>query len=79
MHWKVRDQQKRLTQMLNGFYQYFALPHCGNKLAWIQSEVQRQWRRTLRRRSQRSKTHWSYLLRQPWFELPAARSLHPNV
>lgn len=79
MHWKVRDQQKRLTQMLSGFYQYFALPHCGNKLCAIHLAVARQWQRTLLRRSQRSKTHWSYLRKQSWFQLPTPVSLHPTV
>ena len=32
IHWKVRDQRKQLGAMLKGFYQYYALPHCGSKL-----------------------------------------------
>jgi len=79
MHWKVRYQQRKLSQMLNGFYQYFALPHCGPKLCGIHATVMRQWRTTLRRRSQRSKTHWSYLKQQPWFTLPTPVSLHSTV
>ena len=78
-HWKVRDQQQHLSAMLTGFYQYYALPHCGNKLYGIHGEVERQWRRTLQRRSQRSKTHWSYLIKRDWFKLPTPRSLHPTV
>jgi group II intron reverse transcriptase/maturase len=65
MHWKVRYQQRKLSQMLNGFYQYFALPHCGPKLCGIHATVMRQWRTTLRRPSQRSKTHWSHLKQPP--------------
>ena len=34
---------------------------------------------SLQRRSQRSKTHWSYLTKQDWFRLPTPRSLHPTV
>jgi group II intron reverse transcriptase/maturase len=79
MHWKVRDQRKRLSRMLAGFYQYFALPHCTSKLYWVQGEVLRQWHRVLRRRSQRSKTHWSYLRMKDWFTLPTPVSLHANV
>jgi hypothetical protein len=78
-HWKVRDQQRRLSQMLCGYYQYFALPHCGAKLFAIHSTVTRQWRRTLLRRSQRSKAHWSYLRTKSWFSLPTPVSLHPTV
>ena len=79
MHWKVRDQQRRLTQMLTGFYRYFALTHASPKLYGVHAEVLRQWRRTLQRRSQRSKTHWSYLAKQAWFTLPTPVSLHPTV
>jgi Reverse transcriptase (RNA-dependent DNA polymerase)/Group II intron, maturase-specific domain len=52
-HWKRRDQQKQLVMMLRGFYQYFGLHHCKPKLDGVRREVQRQWARTLRRRSQR--------------------------
>src|ERR1700720_985560 len=73
-HWKRRDQRKQLTLMLRGFYQYFGLHHCKPKLDAIRHEVERQWMRTLRRRSQRHRLHWSYLTNQSWFELPYAVS-----
>ena len=79
MHWKRRDQQHHLTLMLRGFYQYFALSHCLTKLYWILSEVRRQWRRSLRRRSQRHHMFWSYLESRTWFELPRPKLLHPTV
>jgi hypothetical protein len=41
MHWKRRDQQRHLSTMLRGFYQYFALYHCERKLLWVFREVQR--------------------------------------
>jgi group II intron reverse transcriptase/maturase len=78
-HWKVRDQRAQLTSMLTGFYRYYALPHCGPRLIWIHGQVLRLWRRTLYRRSQRSKTHWSYLTKQEWFRLPTPRSVHTTV
>ena len=37
-HWKRREQQHHLSVMLRGFYQYFALHHCGDKLSWIRRE-----------------------------------------
>jgi RNA-directed DNA polymerase len=80
MHWKRRDQQRQLISMLRGFYQYFGLHHCKAKLDHIRREVQRQWRHTLRRRSQRHRMYWSYLLSRSWFELPYAVSTrHPTV
>ena len=79
-HWKRQDQQKQLTMMLRGFYQYFGLHHCKPKLDGVHREVQRQWARTLRRRSQRHRLYWSYLHSQPWFELPyAVSALHATV
>jgi hypothetical protein len=79
-HWKRRDQQKQLTPMLRGFYQYFGLDHCKPKLDRTRREVQRQWVRTLRRRSQRHRLYWSYLQSQSWFELPyAVSTLHATV
>src|ERR1700730_4322650 len=81
MHWTRRDQQRHLREMLRGFYQYFRLHHCQEKLDWIRREVQRQWRRTLRQQSQRHRLHWSYLASCEWFKLPLPprHSLHPTV
>jgi len=79
-HWKRRDQQKQLVMMLRGFYQYFGLHHCKPKLDAVRREVQRQWARTLRRRSQRHRLYWFYLLSQSWFALPyAVSTLHATV
>jgi group II intron reverse transcriptase/maturase len=79
IHWRRRDQQRELASRLRGFYQYFALTHTMSKLYWVRAEVLRQWRRSIRRRSQRSRSHWSYLESQPWFELPPPKPLHPTV
>ena len=81
MHWSRREQQSHLRAMLQGFYQYFGLHHCNKKLSWIHREVQQQWRRLLRRQSQRHKLHWSFLETRDWFKLPwpPRRSLHPTV
>lgn len=79
IHWKVKDQQAHLACMLRGFYQYFALPHCTSKLYLIHGWVERFWRHILQRRSQKSKTHWSYLSTREWFKLPTPKSLHQSV
>ena len=79
-HLKRRYQKKQLIMMLQGFYQYFGLHHCKTKLDGVRREVQRQWARTLRRRSQRHRLYWSYLKSQTWFELPyAVPTLHATV
>ncbi len=79
MHWKRRDQQRQLTTRLRGFYQYFGLHHCKPKLDWVRRELQLQWIRTLRRRSQRHRLFWCYLKSRPWFDLPYAETLHAAV
>ena len=78
-HWKKRDQQQQLQLMLRGFYQYFGLHHCERKLQGIRAQVQLQWIRSLRHRSQRQLLSWSYLLSRQWFELPYPRTVHPTV
>jgi group II intron reverse transcriptase/maturase len=78
-HWKRRDQQRQLTTMLRGFYQYFGLHHCKPKLDDIRREVQLQWIRVLRRRSQRHRLYWCYLGSRSWFELPYAETRHATV
>lgn len=79
-HWKRRDQQRQLTTMLRGFYQYFGLHHCKPKLDGIRMEVQKQWIRSLRRCSQRHRLYWSYLKSRSWFNLPyAVTTLHATV
>jgi group II intron reverse transcriptase/maturase len=80
MHWKRRDQQRQLTMMLRGFYQYFGLHHCKPRLDGIRLEVLRQWIRTLRRQSQRHRLYWCYLTSRAWFTLPyAVSTLHTTV
>jgi hypothetical protein len=78
-HWKRRDQQRQLTTMLRGFYQYFGLHHCQPKLDDVRREVQLQWIRVLRRRSQRHRLYWCSLLSRSWFELPYADTRHATV
>ena len=78
-HWKRRDQQRHLTMMLRGFYQYFGLHHCKRKLDAVRREVALQWVRVLRRRSQRHRLYWCYLKSRTWFELPYAETRHATV
>jgi RNA-directed DNA polymerase len=78
-HWKRRDQQRHLTMMLRGFYQYFGLHHCKPKLDMVRREVQLQWIRVLRRRSQRHRLFWCYLMNCAWFELPYAELRHTTI
>jgi RNA-directed DNA polymerase len=79
MHSRVWDQQAHLSQMLRGLYQYFGLYHCTKKLWWVRREVQWQWYRKLRKRSQRHKIFWHYLAEQEWFKLPMPTVIHTTI
>lgn len=79
MHWKRRDQQRHLSSQLRGFYRYFALYRCVPKLERVRYHVERLWRHTIKRQSQRHYVYWSYLRSRSWFELPKPKVLHRAV
>lgn len=74
-----RVQQKALARSLVGFYQYFGLNHCRDKLNWVRMKVYRQWQRALRGQSQRARASWCHLHKYSWFQLPEPRVTQPNV
>lgn len=78
-HFDVWDQQRHLTAMLRGFFQYYGLTHSKGKLDLIHRYVQRYWRFAIRRKSQRTRSQWSYLKKKSWFSLPYPKVVHPNV
>jgi len=80
-HGSVWEHQARLTKALNGFYQYFGLRLCTEKLGAVRQRVQKLWQKTLRRRSQRGRrtTDWASLHAKPWFRLPQPRLTQPWV
>jgi hypothetical protein len=77
-HWRRRDQQRYLATKLKGFYQYFALHRCVPKLERVKYHVEKQWRHTIKRQSQRHYVFWSYLRSRSWFALPHPKVLHPG-
>jgi RNA-directed DNA polymerase len=77
-HWRRRDQQRHLSMQLKGFYQYFALHRCVPKLKRVKHHVEKQWRHTIKRQSQRHAVFWSYLRSRAWFVLPHPKVLHPG-
>ena len=78
MHVSPRKQQRKLTEMLNGYYQYFSIYGSVPKLYKILLEVKWMWVRVLRRRSQRSRLTWEKVRVKQWFKLPSppGRPLH---
>lgn len=79
MHANRMAQQHHLTMMLRGFYQYFGLHGCLDKLKLTRLYVVRQWVKTLRKQSQRSNYTWQSLNRRSWFKLPEPWVVHQNV
>lgn len=78
-HDRPRDQQRRLRQQLQGFYQYFGLWHCYPKLMQVYRRCEWYWMHTLNRRSQRGRKAAARWRAYPWFDLPRPRLLHPTV
>lgn len=79
MHADRMEQQRQLTKKLRGFYQYFGLNGCLDKLRLTRLYVVRMWVRALRKQSQRHKCTWKVLNRKNWFKLPNPLVVHGNV
>ena len=57
-HWLLRDQHKRLCQMLKGHYAYYGITGNYKRLDELLCQAQRCWRNWLSRRSQASPVSW---------------------
>jgi len=78
MHMPLIDQAKWLRSVVQGWFQYHAVPGNGQSLDQFQTQVGRLWLRMLRRRSQKGrKWTWKRMTRliRTWF--PKVRILHP--
>jgi hypothetical protein len=80
-HQSVWEQHAPLTNALNGYYQYFGLRLCGQKLEGVWWRVRKLWRNALLRRSQRAKRRcdWASLDAHAWFQLPKPWVTQPWV
>jgi group II intron reverse transcriptase/maturase len=76
-HHSIAEQGKWLRQVMQGYYNYHAVPTNSRSLISFRHYVSDLWRRALQRRSQRDRTTWSQMSRliADWF--PEARILHP--
>jgi len=77
MHDPVPEVGKWLKSVLVGHMRYYGVPMNSRALYVFRSEVVRLWCRTLRRRSQRSRTTWERMQRLAGRWLPPARIYHP--
>jgi len=66
-----------LQRVLNGYFQYHAVPTNLLRLNGFRAEVCRAWRHALLRRSQRSRLNWPRFNRLTRKYVPPCRVLHP--
>jgi group II intron reverse transcriptase/maturase len=79
MHESVPDTGKWLRSVLQGYYQYFAVPYNLNALISLRYQVARAWIRMLRRRSHKARKRmtWEKFKRISELWLPKPQVLHP--
>jgi hypothetical protein len=77
MHESVGLTGKWLKSVVQGYFNYHAIPGNANSLDVFRSRVTRLWRQTLIRRSQKHNLNWARMeqLEARW--LPKPRILHP--
>jgi RNA-directed DNA polymerase len=77
MHQPIPVQGKWLWYVVNGYFNYHAVPTNARALDVFRHRVTDLWRRTLRRRSQKDRTTWTRMtqLANDW--LPKPIILHP--
>ena len=77
MHIPIPEQGQYLARVLNGFFNYYAVPTNSRAINSFYRHVGWYWFRTLRRRSQTSKLTWERMKRLTDKWLPPARLRHP--
>jgi len=80
MHFPVDDVGRWLRSVVQGWYNYHAVPDNRDCLEAFRTQVSRYWLRVVRRRSQKGRKKWTWdrmrcrLIRR-W--IPSVRILHP--
>ena len=77
MHQPIPEQGRWLARVLQGHYNYYAVPDNIEALAAFRHRIIRHWLKTLRRRSQRDRLSWERIGRLADRWLPLPRILHP--
>jgi hypothetical protein len=77
MHDRPCDVGEWLRKVVNGYYQYHAVPGNDRQLSTFRQRAIRLWYQVLVRRSQRARKRWETLL--PFFNrwIPRPKVLHP--
>ena len=77
MHEPIAQTGKWLKQVVQGYYQYHAVPGNLRRLGVFRERLRRLWRHTLRRRGQKQRLTWEKLDRIFSRWIPKPRPLHP--
>jgi RNA-directed DNA polymerase len=77
MHQSVPMVGKWLRSVVQGYFNYFAVPGNAHRLTGFRNEVCRAWRRMLLRRSQRHGLSWKRFNRLVDRHIPPYRNTHP--
>jgi group II intron reverse transcriptase/maturase len=79
MHHDVAQLGRWLRAVVQGWFNYYAVPGNSHVLSVFRTQVSRMWLHTLRRRSQRGHRRWTWARMTPLIDrwLPRARILHP--
>jgi len=77
MHQPIPAQGKWLWYVVNGYFNYHAVPTNGQALHVFRHQVTDLWRRTLRRRSQKDRMTWERMTQLVADWLPKPTILHP--
>ncbi len=76
-HWGIGAVSVWLSQVMNGWFGFHAVPGNMRRLQRFRDEIIKAWLRVLRRRSQRHRWPWSRMQRMVRSKLPSPKILHP--
>ena len=77
MHARIAETGEWLKRVVEGYFNYHAIPGNRRSLCTFRSALARHWRRVLARRSQVAKMQWRRMRRLIQKYIPTARNLHP--
>jgi len=77
MHQPIPEQGRWLASVVRGHMAYYAVPGNIKAVEAFRDQVTRHWRKTLRRRSQKTRINWERMDRIAKRWLPRLRTMHP--
>ena len=77
MHHPIAEQGEWLRAVINGYFNYHAVPTNMDTMQQFRTQIARYWYQTLRRRSQKTRVTWKWLIPHLDCWLPLARCRRP--